>query len=80
MNSLMNIPNTAKSNRLHGERFSFKEIRHLQEKKKCHSMKYSDNQRIIIGMNDIQQLILIDGRHLLEAHRKLYKIVPKYLV
>lgn len=71
-NSLENNYNWVKPNRLDGEKLSIKEAETLLTK----SWK-NLNERIIIGIDQAWKLILEDGRHLLEAYRKLWKEIPE---
>ena len=70
-NSLENNYNEVKSNRLDGENLSIKEAENLLTK----SWK-NLNKRIMVGIDKEGNLILEDGRHLLEAYRKLWKEIP----
>lgn len=80
VNSLVHMPHTTKLHRLNGKWFSFEEIKYVQKKEKYFTMKYTRNQRIIVGKNDWHQFVIIDGRHLLEAYRRMRKIIPKHLI
>lgn len=70
-NSLENNYNGVKPNRLDGENLSIKEAETLLTK----SWK-NLNERIMVGIDKEGNLILEDGRHLLEAYRKLWKEIP----
>ena len=70
-NSLENNYNWAKPNRLDGERLSIKEAETLLTK------SWKDlKERILIGIDKDWNLVLEDGRHLLEAYRILWKEIP----
>lgn len=67
--------NWIKPNRLDGEKLS------LQEAETWFSKIWEDlADRIVIWLNDNWELILQDGRHLLEAYRLLQKLIPEYKV
>lgn len=70
-NSLENDYDWVKPNRLEGERLSIKEAETLLTK----SWK-NLKERILIGINKDWNLVLEDGRHLLEAYRILWKDIP----
>lgn len=70
-NSLENDYNWVKPNRLDGERLSIKEAETLLTK----SWK-NLKERILIGIDKDWNLVLEDGRHLLEAYRILWKDIP----
>ena len=70
-NSLENNYNWVKPNRLNGERLSIKEAETLLTK----SWK-NLKERILIGIDKNWNLVLEDGRHLLEAYRILWKEIP----
>ena len=70
-NSLENNYNWVKPNRLDGERLSIKEAETLLTK----SWK-NLKERILIGIDKDWNLVLEDGRHLLEAYRTLWKDIP----
>ena len=70
-NSLENNYNWVKPNRLNGERLSIKEAETLLTK----SWK-NLKERILIGIDKDWNLVLEDGRHLLEAYRILWKEIP----
>lgn len=70
-NSLENNYNWVKPNRLDGERLSIKEAETLLTK------SWKDlKERILIGIDKDWNLVLEDGRHLLEAYRTLWKDIP----
>ena len=70
-NSLENNYNWVKPNRLDGERLSIKEAETLLTK------SWKDlKERILIGIDKDWNLVLEDGRHLLEAYRILWKEIP----
>lgn len=71
-NSLENNYNWVKPNRLDGEKLSIKEAETLLTK----SWK-NLNERIMIGIDQAWNLVLEDGRHLLEAYRTLWKEIPE---
>lgn len=70
-NSLENNYNWVKPDRLDGEKLSLKEAETLLTK----SWK-NLKERILIGIDKDWNLVLEDGRHLLEAYRILWKEIP----
>lgn len=64
-----------KENRLEWKKYSFVEVNKHVTYKWSTSIK-----RIIIDSNEHKQLILLDGRNLLEAYRLLYKCIPRKII
>jgi len=61
-----------KANNLQGEKVSFKEA----ESGLANNGKYL-KERIVFGKNEAGEIIIKDGRHLLEAYRQLDKAIPQ---
>jgi hypothetical protein len=75
-NSLYNTGlSDAKPNRISGERMSYEEIETGMTRAGTLS-----RDRIIVDFNDTGSVVLLDGRHLLEAYRSLNRIIPSSLV
>ncbi len=74
-NSILNNWDSWKVNRLNGRQYSIKEAETGFTNKWTKSKK-----RIVIWLDDSDNLVLIDGTHLLEAYRKLKKEIPKSVI
>ena len=70
-NSLENNTNGMKSNRLDGEERSIREA-----ESGITQNGQNVEGRILIGLDDNGELVIEDGRHLLEAYRRLDKEIP----
>ncbi len=70
-NSLYHSNEWFKSGRLDGAR------RSIQEAETWHTKRWTiERGRVLIGLDDAQQLIILDGRHLLQAYCLLQKDIP----
>lgn len=75
LNSILNDNWNVKTNRLSWEKYSI-----IEAKTGLTDKWTKSKRRIIIWLNDNWELILIDGTHLLEAHRILGKKIPEFLL